>query len=65
MGLLLSVGKHHGEAGDPVLLEWVKLRMDQLITLDPIAFIGILAMVIVAIPVSIMLFYLYQRRKLV
>jgi len=65
MGSLLSVGKHHGEAGDPILLEWVKLRIDQLVALEPIAFISILAMVTIAIPVSITLFYLYQRKKLV
>ncbi len=63
MGTLLSVAKHHGEAGDPTLFEWIKHRLDELVALEPITFVAILGLVVVAIPVSILLFYAYQRRK--
>ena len=48
----LSVAAHHGEAGDPDLLEWIMHRLDSLIGLDPAVIVIILTAVIVLIPVG-------------
>ena len=59
----LSVAAHHGEAGDPDLLEWIMHRLDSLIGLDPAVIVIILAAVIVLIPVAVMALYALHRRK--
>jgi hypothetical protein len=58
----LSIPLHHPDAGDPVLLAWIKHRLDELISLEPAAVAVVLGVVIVAIPVSILLLYALQRR---
>lgn len=63
MGTLLSAAKHHGEAGDPTLFEWIKRRLDDLVALEPITFVALLGLVVIAIPAAILLVYAYQRRK--
>ena len=59
----LSVGAHHGEAGDPDLLEWIMHRLDGLIGLDPALIVVILAAVVVLIPVGVLALYALHRRK--
>ena len=59
----LSVAAHHGEAGDPDLLEWIMHRLDSLIGLDPAVIVIILTAVIVLIPVAVLALYALHRRK--
>jgi len=60
---LLSVSFHHGEVADPTLLEWIKTRLDDLLNLGPWAVVIILGIVIAAIPVGVVAFYLLQQRR--
>ena len=54
---------HHGEPGDPVLLEWVRDRIDDLVGLGPWVIVVILGLVIVAVPVVIMAVFLLRRPR--
>lgn len=58
---LLSALAHHGEPGDPVLLEWIKHQIDAMIGLGDWAIVVILGVVIVAIPAGIIGFFALQR----
>jgi hypothetical protein len=56
------VAAHQGEA-DPDLLEWIKARLDQLLGMGPWTIITLLGLLVVTIPLSIVVFYLTQRRR--
>ena len=60
--LLLSALTHHGEAADPALLHWIKRVLDQLVGMGPWPVVALLGVVVVAIPVSIVVFYFAQQR---
>ena len=61
--ILLSLALHHGEAADPELLVWIKQRLDLLLGLGPWTIVALVAMLIVAFPVALVLFYLLQNRR--
>ena len=61
---LLSLAAHHDDIVDPDFLAWLKARLDHLITLDPWLLVIILTLVVLAIPASIVAFYLYQQWRL-
>ena len=54
---------HHSEPGDPVLLEWVRHRIDDLVGLEPWAIVIMLGLLIVALPVTIMAAFLLRRPR--
>jgi hypothetical protein len=56
------VATHQGEA-DPDLLEWIKARLDQLLGMGPWTIVTLLGLLVLAIPLSIVVFYLIQRRR--
>jgi hypothetical protein len=60
--ILLSVLSHHGEA-DPALLEWIKEVLDHLIGVGPWAIVVALGLLILAIPLGVIGFYLAQQRR--
>ena len=60
---LWSVALHHGEAADPDLLEWIKDRLDHVFNLGPWSAVTILALIIMLIPISIVVYYLLQQRR--
>jgi hypothetical protein len=60
---LLSVLKHHGEAADPDLLHWIKGVLDQLVGVGPWIAVALLGLLVVAIPASIVIFYLVRQRR--
>ncbi len=60
---LLSTLAHHGDPGDPVLMEWIKHQIDAMIGLEDWAMVVILGVVIVAIPVGIIAFFALQRLR--
>jgi hypothetical protein len=61
--LLLSVPTHHGEAADPDLLHWIKAVLDHLVGAGPWIAVAFLGMLVVAIPSSIVIFYMVQQRR--
>lgn len=54
---------HHSEPGDPVLLEWVRYRIDDLVGLESWAIVIMLGLLIVAVPVAIMAVFLLRRPR--
>lgn len=54
---------HQGDAADPELIHWLKDRMDEIIGLGPWAMVGLLAGLVVAVPVGVGLFYYWQQRR--
>ena len=62
--MLWSILAHQGEPGDPVLLEWIRHRIDALLGLGPAVIAVAIGLVIVAIPLTIVAVFLLQRRRL-
>ena len=63
-GLICKVLSHHGEPADPTLLTWIKHRLDQLLELGPWTVVGVLGVLLVAMPVALVVFYLVQRGRM-
>jgi hypothetical protein len=61
--LPLTLPLHHGEPGDPVLLGWIKHRLDELLGLEPGAVVVLLGLLILAIPATILVLYVVQRGR--
>jgi hypothetical protein len=57
-----SISAHHGDPGDPELLDWLQHRFDSLVGLDPLAIILLILLVLIAIPIAILAVYALQRR---
>ena len=60
---LLWAPAHHGEPGDPVLMEWIKHQIDAMLGLGDWALVAISASVVVAIPIVILGFFILQRTR--
>ena len=60
---LWSIATHHSEAVDPELLEWIKDRLDHIFNLGPWTAVAALALIILLIPFSIIIFYVIQQRR--
>ncbi len=63
-GLICKVLSHHGEPADPTLLAWIKHRLDQLLDFGPWTVVGVLGLVLVAIPVGLMILFWTQRSRI-
>ena len=61
--VLLSALTHHGEPGDPVLLQWINDQIDAILGLGDFAMVAILGAIIVAIPIGIFGFIALQRLR--
>ena len=61
--LLLSALTHHGEPGDPVLLQWINDQINAILGLDDFAMVVVFGAVIVAIPIGIIGFLALQRLR--
>jgi hypothetical protein len=61
--LLLGLAAHHDDIVDPDFLAWLKAQLDHIITLDSWALVVILSAIVLAIPVSIVGFYIYQQLR--
>ena len=61
--ILDSVLLHQGDAADPELIQWLKDQMDEIIGLGPWVMVGMMAGVVLAIPVAIGILYVYQQRR--
>ena len=62
-GLLNMVLLHQGDAADAQLIHWLKDQMDEILGLGPWVMVAITSAIIIAIPVSLGLFYFYQQRR--
>ena len=54
---------HHSEPGDPVLMEWIRHRIDDLTGLGPWAIVIILGVLIVAVPLAVIAAFLLRRPR--
>ena len=61
--VLWSVASHHSEPADPDLLDWIKDFLDSFLGFGPWTVVVLLGLLIVAIPLGVMLFYLLQQRR--
>ena len=61
--LLLSAAGHHDEIPDPEFMEWLKIQLDHLITLEPWVIVAVVGALVLAIPAALIGFYLYQERR--
>ena len=51
---------HQGDAADPVLLHWIKERLDQIFGSGPWVVVAIMGIIIISIPIFIIGVYLMQ-----
>ena len=61
--ILYSVASHHADSADPTLLAWIKEVLDHWFGVGPWAFVAVLAVIILAMPLGLIAFYLSQRRR--
>ena len=61
--ILLSALTHHGEPGDPVLLQWINDQINAILGLGDFAMVAVLGALVVAIPLGIFGFLALQRLK--
>ena len=61
--MLLSVLTHHGEPGDPQLMEWVMHQLDSMLGVGPAAMVIALGLLTAAIPAAVALFVLLKARR--
>ena len=62
--VLLSMLVHHGEPADPVLIEWIRHRIDSIIGLGAGGMVIILTILICLIPISLVGILLIQKIRL-
>ena len=54
---------HQGDAADPVLLHWIKERLDQIFGSGPWVVVAIMGIIIISIPIFIIGVYLMQSDR--
>lgn len=64
MNRFQSILAHNGEAGDPVLLEWIKHRLEELVGIDSLTVIVIVLAFILVIPIAIVTAYIWERHHI-
>ena len=60
--MLLSVLPHHGEPGDPQLMEWIMHQLNAMLGVGPAAMAIGLGILILAILAAIVAFFLLKAR---
>lgn len=60
---LLGIFAHGGEAGDPVLLEWIRHQIDDFVNLGPGAIVLGLGAFVVVLPIVIVLAFILMQRR--
>ncbi len=61
--ILGSMARHHGEAVDPDLFDRIKDLLDSVLVVGPWTIVAGLGVLILLMPVSVVVFYLVQRRR--
>ena len=54
---------HQGDAADPELLHWIKERLDGIFGTGPWVVVGLMGLIIIAIPVFVVVVYLLQAKR--
>jgi hypothetical protein len=54
---------HHSEAVDPILIEWLLHKIDDILGFGPTAMVLLLGSLIIFFPAALLGFMWYQRRK--
>ena len=54
---------HQGDAADPELLRWIKLKLDHIFGTGPWVVVGIMGFIIISIPIFIIVMYLMQANR--
>ena len=54
---------HQGDAADPELLRWIKVKLDHIFGSEPWVVVGIMGFVIISIPIFIIVMYLMQANR--
>ena len=54
---------HQGDAADPELLRWIKVKLDHIFDSGPWVVVAIMGFVILSIPVFIIIVYLMQAKS--
>ena len=54
---------HQSGAADPELLHWIKERLDQIFGTGPWLVVGLMGLVILAIPVFVVVVYVLQSKR--
>lgn len=62
-GVDVRIAGHHSEPGDPELLAWIQHTIDDLVGLGPAAAVGVLGLVIVAIPLAVLAAFFLRRPR--
>ena len=58
---LLSALAHHGEPGDPVLLEWINDQVRAILGLEDSAMVIVFGAIILSVPIGVLAFFAIQR----
>tara|TARA_B100000315_G_scaffold257171_1_gene305112 strand:+ start:684 stop:917 length:234 start_codon:yes stop_codon:yes gene_type:complete len=58
-----SLSRHHGESVDPDLFERIKDLLDSVLGVGPWTIVAGLGVLILLMPLSVVVFYLAQRRR--
>ena len=59
----LTVFAHSTGSGDPVLLDWIKDRIDELLGFGPETIVIGLGLLVIAMPIAILAVYMAQRAR--
>ena len=62
-GVDVRIAGHHSEPGDPELLAWMQHTIDDLVGLGPAAAVGVLGLVILAIPLAVLVVFVLRRPR--
>ncbi len=54
---------HQGDAADPELLRWIKVKLDHIFGSGPWVVIAIMGVIIVSIPIFIIVVYFMQSKR--
>ena len=54
---------HQGDAADPELLRWIKVKLDHIFGSGPWVVVAIMGFIIIAIPIFIIVVYLMQAGR--
>ena len=54
---------HQGDAADPELLRWIKVKLDHIFGTGPWVVVGIMGFIIISIPIFIIVMYLMQANR--
>lgn len=58
-----TVLAHHTEPGDPILLDWMRRLIDDIVGIAPFWIVILLGLIIIAVPIAIIVAFLLSRPR--